>query len=71
MAMARKSMGDYMIEKGYASPQQVEEARKTQETTKGDLAKIMVDMGINRFLCLKESHDQYQPCCLVSFRRLR
>ena len=36
-----------MTEKGYASPQQVDEARKSQETTKGDLAKIMVDMGIN------------------------
>lgn len=47
MVMARKSMGDYMLEKGYASPEQLEEARKAQQSTHGDLAKIMVDMGIN------------------------
>lgn len=47
MVMARKSMGDYMLEKGYISPEQLEEARKAQQSTRGDLAKIMVDMGIN------------------------
>ena len=47
MAIARKSLGDYMVEKGYASAQQIEDARKTQENTKGDLAKILSDMGLN------------------------
>ncbi|HZT43017.1 MAG TPA: ATPase, T2SS/T4P/T4SS family [Chthonomonadaceae bacterium] len=47
MVVARKSMGDYMVEKGYVSPQQIEEARKAQQSTRGDLAKILVDMGVN------------------------
>lgn len=47
MAIARKTMGDYMVEKGYLSPQELDNAKKTQQNTKGDLAKILVDMGIN------------------------
>ncbi len=47
MVMARKSLGDYMLEKGYASATQIEEARKAQQSTRGDLAKIMIEMGIN------------------------
>jgi type IV pilus assembly protein PilB len=47
MVMARKSMGDYMLEKGYISPEQLEEGRKAQQSTRGDLAKILVDLGIN------------------------
>jgi type IV pilus assembly protein PilB len=47
MVMARKSIGDYMLEKGYASPEQLEEARKIQQATKGDLAKALLDVGIN------------------------
>jgi len=47
MVMAKKSLADYMIEKGYASPEQIEEARKSQASTKGDLARILIDMGLN------------------------
>ena len=47
MVMARKSLGDYMVEKGYASPTEIEEARKAQSSTKGELAKILVDLGLN------------------------
>ena len=47
MVMARKSIGDYLVEKGYASAQEVEDAKKAQQTTKGDLAKILVDLGLN------------------------
>lgn len=47
MVMARKSMGDYMLEKGYATQSQIEEARKIQQTTKQDLARILIEMGIN------------------------
>jgi type IV pilus assembly protein PilB len=45
--MAKKSMGDYMLEKGYISPAQLEEARKVQQNTRGDLAKIMIDLGVS------------------------
>jgi len=45
--MARKSIGDYLVEKGYASAQEVEDAKKAQQSTKGDLAKILVDLGLN------------------------
>ncbi len=47
MAIARKTMGDYMLEKGYLSPQELENAKKTQQNTGGDIVKILVDMGLN------------------------
>jgi len=47
MVMAKKSLGDYMVEKGYASPEQIEDARKAQQSTKGDMAKILIDLGLN------------------------
>ena len=47
MVMARKSMGDYMLEKGYASAEQIDEARKIQQATNGELAKALLDVGIN------------------------
>jgi type IV pilus assembly protein PilB len=47
MVMARKSLGDYLVDKGYASAQEVEDAVKAQQSTKGDLAKILVDLGLN------------------------
>jgi type IV pilus assembly protein PilB len=47
MVMARKSIGDYMVEKGYASATEIEEARKAQQSTRGDLAKILIDLGLN------------------------
>ena len=47
MVMARKSLGDYMLEKQYLTETQLEEARKAQQSTRGDLAKILVEMGID------------------------
>ncbi len=47
MVMARMSLGDYMVEKGYASPEQIEEAKKVQQNSRGDLAKILLNMGLN------------------------
>jgi type IV pilus assembly protein PilB len=47
MVMTRKSLGDYMIEKGYATATEIDEAKKAQSTTKGDLAKILVDLGLS------------------------
>ena len=47
MVMARKSLSDYMLEKQYATETQLEEARKAQQSTKGDLAKILVEMGVD------------------------
>jgi len=46
MVMARKSLGDYMLEKKYITETQLIEAKKAQQSTRGDLAKILVDMGI-------------------------
>jgi type IV pilus assembly protein PilB len=47
MVTAKKTLGDYMVDKGYASPEQIEDARKAQQSTKGDLAKILIDLGLN------------------------
>lgn len=47
MVMARKSLGDYMLEKQYITETQLSEARKAQQSTRGDLAKILVEMGVD------------------------
>ncbi len=46
MVTARKSLGDYMLEKGYISPEQLQEAQKAQQNTRGDLSKVLIDMGL-------------------------
>ena len=48
MTMVRKSLGDYMVEKGYATPQQIEDAKKAMEATRGsDMARNLIDQGLN------------------------
>ena len=48
MVMARKSMGDYMLEKGYAKPEELEDAKKALQNIKGgDMARALVDLGID------------------------
>ncbi len=46
MVTARKSLGDYMLEKGYISPEQLQEALKAQQNTHGELSKVLIDMGL-------------------------
>ncbi len=43
----RRSLGDWLVEKGYASLQQVEEAKKVQQSNHGDLSTILINMGIS------------------------
>ena len=44
----RKSMGDYMLEKGYIKPEELEDAKKTLQNVKGgDMARILTDIGID------------------------
>ena len=40
-------IGDYLIKKGYASPDQVKEAREWQRTTGGDFVEILIGRGVN------------------------
>ena len=47
MVMARKSLGEYMLEKSYLAANELQDALKTQQTTRGDLAKILIDLGLN------------------------
>ncbi|MCX6359140.1 MAG: ATPase, T2SS/T4P/T4SS family [Armatimonadetes bacterium] len=46
MATARKSMGDYLVERGYITADQLTEALDMQRQSKGDLAKILVESNI-------------------------
>jgi type IV pilus assembly protein PilB len=46
MATARKSMGDYLVERGYITAAQLTEALDMQRQSKGDLAKILVESNI-------------------------
>ncbi len=45
MVMAKKSMGDYLVEGGYITAEQLKQAQDAQRTAKGDLGKILVDLG--------------------------
>ncbi len=46
MAMTRKSMGEYLIEKGLITREQLEDALRVQQTTGKDLAQILVDQAV-------------------------
>jgi type IV pilus assembly protein PilB len=46
MAMTRKSMGEYLIEKGLLTPEQFQDALRVQQTTGRDLAQILVDQAL-------------------------
>lgn len=42
MAMLRKSMGEYLVEKGYITREQLDEAIKIQQSTNQDLGQVIV-----------------------------
>ncbi|MEN3000969.1 MAG: ATPase, T2SS/T4P/T4SS family [Armatimonadota bacterium] len=46
MAITRKSMGEYLIEKGLITREQLEDALRIQQTTGKDLAQILVDQAV-------------------------
>jgi len=46
MAMTRKSMGEYLIEKGLITREQLEDALRVQQATGKDLAQILVDQAV-------------------------
>jgi type IV pilus assembly protein PilB len=43
MAVSRKSMSDYMLEKGYIAPDHLKQAHDLQKQSGGDLGKIIVE----------------------------
>lgn len=46
MAMSRKPLAEYLVEKGYLNQGQLEEARKVQQQTKSpDIGRILLDLG--------------------------
>ncbi|MCC6727814.1 MAG: Flp pilus assembly complex ATPase component TadA [Chthonomonadales bacterium] len=45
MVMARKSMGEYLVEKGLITADHLKQAQDMQRQSHGDLAKILVDLG--------------------------
>jgi len=46
MAMTRKSLGEYLIEKGLLTPEQLQDALRVQHSTGKDLAQILVDQAV-------------------------
>ncbi|MBM3492899.1 MAG: type II secretion system protein GspE [Armatimonadetes bacterium] len=46
MAIARKSMGDYLVEKGLITPEQLQQARDAQKQSRTDIGKILIEQGI-------------------------
>jgi len=45
MVMAKKSMGEYLVQEGYITPEQLKQAQDTQRSTRGDLGKILVELN--------------------------
>src|SRR2546421_685435 len=45
MVMTRKSMGDYLVQEGFITQEQLQQAQDAQKATRGDLGKIIVEMG--------------------------
>jgi type IV pilus assembly protein PilB len=45
MAMTRKSMGDYMVEKGYISPENLKQAQDLSKQSKTDVGKLIIENG--------------------------
>ena len=46
MAVARKELGDVLVSKGYITAEQLNEARKVQKSSPGDIGKIMIELEI-------------------------
>lgn len=46
MAITRKSMGDYLVEQGLITPEQLRQAQEAQRASRGDLGKILVELGM-------------------------
>ena len=47
MTMVRKSMGDYMLEKGYLSPMELENAKSAGQNGTVPMDRVLMDMGVN------------------------
>ena len=45
MAVQKKSLGEFLVEKGFMSEDQLRQARDVQKTAPGDLGNIIVDLG--------------------------
>lgn len=45
MAVARKDVGDLLVDAQVISPAQISQARETQKTAPGDIGQIIVDLG--------------------------
>src|SRR4051812_44610585 len=47
MALPRKSMVQFLLDKGFVKPDQVDEANKVQEQTKeADMGKVLIQLGM-------------------------
>ncbi len=46
MAMTRRTAGEYLLEKGLVTQEQLEDARKVQQSTGKDLVQILVDQAV-------------------------
>jgi type IV pilus assembly protein PilB len=45
MAIARKGVGEILIEKGFITPAQLTQARDVQKSAPGDIGRILMDLG--------------------------
>ncbi|PNV79079.1 MAG: type II secretion system protein GspE, partial [Fervidicoccus sp.] len=45
MAMMRKDVGDILLEQGVITPEQLKEVRDVAKATKGDIKKLLLDLG--------------------------
>lgn len=69
MAITRKSMGDYMVEKGYLSADELKQAQDMQKQSKTELGKLLVEMGLANERDVTEARAQEMGLPFVDLTR--
>jgi type IV pilus assembly protein PilB len=70
MAMTRKSMGEYMVEKGYISAEQLAKAQDMQKQSKTPLEKLLVEMDFANERDVTEARAQEMGVPFVDLSRV-
>jgi len=60
MALSRVPMEEFLLERGYLKPDQLEEAKKVQQQTKQELGKVILELGMvgEREVLLARAQEQ-------------
>jgi type IV pilus assembly protein PilB len=69
MVMARKSLGEYLVEKKLVSAEQLSQAQEMQKQTRSDLGKILMELGFATERDVTEAREQEMGMQFVDLTR--